>query len=136
MADINLTAVDMAAVPVDGMINEDLMQKIFDVSPVDLPFTDSIGKATSGNFKKDWVRESLAAADPNNARVDGSDSSGDDTVVGERLSNYHQIMSKIIKVSDRGREVDSIDSSDELIRQLMKRGKEIRRDQFQGLLAA
>jgi len=136
MADINLTATDMKAVPVDGMINEDLMQEIFDTSPIDLPFTDSVAKVTSSSFKKDWVRESLAAASADNARVDGSDSSGDDTVVGERLSNYHQIMSKIIKVSDRGREVDSIDSSDELIRQLMKRGKEIRRDQFQGLLAA
>ena len=37
-------------------------------------------------------------------------------------------MSKIIKVSDRGREVDAVGSSDELIRQIMKRGKEIRRD--------
>ena len=53
MADINLTATDMAAVPVDGYINEELMQEIFDTSPMDLPFTDMIASTTSSNFKKD-----------------------------------------------------------------------------------
>lgn len=128
MSTDNLDAVNLAAVPVGGVIHEDLMDQIFDVSPVDLPFTDSIEKDTSDNVKKDWVREDLATANPNNARVDGSTSTGNDTRTGERLANYHQIMSKIVRVSDRGRNVDTVGTSDELIKQLVKRGKEIRRD--------
>lgn len=127
MSSDNLDAVNLAAVPVDGTIHEDLMNKIFDVSPMDLPFTDMIAKGTSTNFKKDWVRENLAAANPLNKRIDGSDSTGNDTRVGERLSNYHQILSKIVRVSDRGQDVDTV-GGDELIKQIMKRGREIRRD--------
>ena len=129
MAADQLDAVNLAAVPVGGQINEDLMQEIFDVSPIDLPFTDAIGKTTSSNFLKEWVRESLVAANPDNARIDGSSSDTlNDTVTGERIQNYHQIMSKTVRVSDRARNVDALGSSDELVRQLMKRGKEIRRD--------
>lgn len=40
----------------------------------------------------------------------------------------HQIATKIVKVSDRGRSSDTIGSSDELVRQLMKRQKALRRD--------
>ena len=125
----NLDAVNLAAVPVNGQIHEDLMDKIFDVSPIDLPFTDAVAKGTSKNFLKEWVREELETANPDNARIDGSSSAGlNDTVVGERLATYHQIMSKTVRVSDRGREVDTVGTADELVRQLIKRGKAIRRD--------
>jgi hypothetical protein len=130
MATGNLDAVDLAAVPVGGTIHEDLMDAIYDVSPVDRPFCDAIGSETSSNTYKEWVREALEAASPTNARVDGSSSAGlNDTVTGERIGNYHQIASKTVRVSDRGREVDTVGSSDELIRQLMKRQRALRRDE-------
>jgi hypothetical protein len=130
MADINLTAFDLAAVAVGGQIHEELMNAIYDVSPVDRPLCDAIGSKDSGNTLTEWVREALEAATPDNARVDGASSAGlDDTVTGERLANYHQIMSKTVRVSDRGRESDTVGSSDELIRQLMKRQRALRRDE-------
>lgn len=130
MATTNLDAVNLAAVPVDGQIHEDLMNKIFDVSPVDRPFIDAIGSDDSDNHYKSWVREALEAATPDNARVDGSSSATiNDTVTGERIGNYHQIMTKTVRVSDRGRNVNTVGSSDELVRQLMKRQKALRRDE-------
>jgi hypothetical protein len=135
MADANLDAVNLAAVPVGGTIHEDLMDAIFDVSPVERPFCDAIGSGSSDNQYKEWVREALEAADPDNAVVDGADAGDDQSVTGERLGNYHQIGSKVVKVSDRGRNVNTVGSSDELIRQLMKRQKALRRDEEAALVS-
>jgi len=129
MSTANLDAVDLAAVPVGGTIHEDVMDQIFNVSPVDRPFCDAIGAGSSDNFLKEWVREALEAADKDNAIVDGADAGADDSVTGERLQNYHQNGEKVVKVSDRGRNVNSIGSSDELARQLMNRQKALRRDE-------
>lgn len=130
MAANQLDAVNLASVPVGGMIHEDLMDAIFDVSPVDRPFRDAIGSTGSSNQYKEWTREALEAANKDNARIDGSSSSGiNDTQVGERLGNYHQIMTKTVRLSDRARNVNAQGSSDELIRQLMKRQKALRRDE-------
>ena len=130
MADLNLTAFDLAAVPVGGHVNEDLMQAIYDVSPEDRPICDAIGSTNSGNTYKEWVREALEAPSAVNKRVDGSSSAGlDDTVTGERIGNYHQIASKTVRVSDRARNSDTVGASDELIRQLMKRQRSLRRDE-------
>ena len=136
MSTTNLDAVDLAAVPVGGTIHEDLMDAIYDVSPVDRPFCDAIGSTDASNTYKEWVREALEASDPDNARVDGSSSAGlNDTVTGERLGNYCQIATKTVRVSDRGREVDTVGSSDELIRQLMKRQRALRRDEEASMLS-
>jgi len=136
MADINLTAADLAAVAVGGQIHEELMDAIYDVSPVDRPFCDAIGSTNSGNTFKEWVREALEAANKDNARVEGSSSSGiDDTVTGERIGNYHQIATKTVRVSDRGRESNTVGSADELIRQLMKRQRALRRDEEAALVS-
>ena len=131
MAANQLDAVNLGAVAVNGQIHEDVMNAIYDVSPVDRPFCDAIsGEGDASNTYKEWVREALEAATKDNARIDGSSSSGlNDTVTGERLGNYCQIMSKTVRVSDRGRNVNTIASGDELIRQLMKRQKALRRDE-------
>lgn len=129
MTAANLDAYDMSQVDVGGTIHEDVMDAIFDISPVDRPFCDAVGTTDAGNTYKEWVREDLEAADKDNAIVDGADASGNDTRTGERLGNHCQIMDKVVRVSDRGRNVDAIGTSDELIRQLMKRQKALRRDE-------
>ena len=129
MAANQLDQVNLSGVAVGGQIREDLMNRIWDISPVDLPFTDSIGRMDSKAHLVEWVREELEAASEDNARVDGSDSTGlNDTVTGERLSSYHQTMTKTVRVSDRARNINGIESNDELLRQVMKRQKALRRD--------
>jgi hypothetical protein len=132
MSTANLDSYDLAGVDIGGTIHEDVMDAIYDVSPVDRPFCDSIGigEGSAGNSFKEWVREQLEDAVSSNKRIDGSSSAGiNDTVTGERIGNYHQIATKTVRVSDRGRNVDAIGTSDELVRQLMKRQKALRRDE-------
>jgi hypothetical protein len=114
---------------VGGTIHEDVMNAIYDISPEDRPFCDATGTTDSGNDYKEWVRESLEASDPDNATIDGADAGTDDSVTGERLGNYHQMMDKVVRVSDRARNSNTIGASDELIRQLMKRQRALRRDE-------
>lgn len=136
MATENLDAVNMSVVATGGTIKEDLMNAIYDVSSEARPFSDATGSDKSGNFHKEWIREALEASDPDNARIDGSSSDGlNDTVTGERIANYHQQMTKTVRVSDRGRNVDSVGSSDELLRQLTKRQKALRRDEEAALVS-
>ena len=129
MSTANLDGYNLSQVSVDGQIHEDLMDQIYDISPEDRPFCDSTGSTESGNDRKEWVREALAQADKDNSVIDGADAGTTDTRTGERLANYHQIAAKTIRVSDRGRESDTVGTSDELIRQVMKRQKELRRDE-------
>lgn len=136
MATENLDAVDLGAVPLKGFINEDLMQKINNISPVTRPFCDSIGSTSAKNTYKEWPMEALEPATPDNARVDGSSSDGlNDTVTGERVGNYCQQATKTVRVSDRGRNVNTVGGSDELIRQLMRRQQALRRDEESSYLS-
>ena len=129
MANTSTDSVALAAVPVGGQIHEDLMDQIFDISPVDRPFCDATGTRQGSNQLSEWVREELAAADATNAAVEGDAAGADQSVTGERLGNYHQIASKVVFVSDRASDVNTVGSSDELIKQVMKRQKELRRDE-------
>jgi len=136
MAANQLDEVNLSGVAVGGQINEDVMNAINDVSPVDRPFCDAIGSGKSENHYKEWVRESLEAANKDNARIDGSSSDGiNDTVTGERVGNYHQIMTKTVRVSDRGRNSNTIGTTDELVKQLMKRQRALRRDEEAALVS-
>ena len=129
MTAANTDAYDLSQVDIGGTIHEDVMDAIFDISPVDRPFCDSIGSTDAGNPYNTWVREALEAADKDNAIIDGADAGTKDEELGERLGNHHQYMDKVVRVSTRSRNVDTIGTSDELIRQLMKRQKALRRDE-------
>jgi len=138
MSSANYDSYKSKALPTgnDGLIKEDVMDQIFDVSPIDRPFCDAIGKGTSSNTLKEWLRESLATPNADNAIVEGADASGDDTITGERFSNAHQLMSKTVKVSDRLRDVDTVGSSDELVRQIMINQKSLKRDEEAALTSS
>lgn len=128
MSTANLDSADLGAVAYGGLINEDVMQSIFNISPVDLPFMDMIGTETSSNSYKEWTQDSLAAVNTSNAIVDGADAGANNAKTGKRVGNQHQISEKVVKVSDRARNVDTIGRADELVYQLMNRQKELKRD--------
>ena len=113
-----------------------LMQKINDISPVTRPFCDNIASGTASNTFKEWPMEALEPANPNNARVDGSSSDGiNDTVTGERVGNYCQQATKTVRVSDRGRNVNTVGGSDELVRQVMRSQISLKRDEESSYLS-
>lgn len=128
MATFNLDSADLKGVLVGGLIREDVMNKIWDISRIPLPFTDMIGTGSAKNEYKEWTRDELAAPDVANAVVDGSDASGDDTKTGDRVGNHHQISDKVVRVSFRADASDTIGRAKELSYQLMRRQQELRRD--------
>ena len=129
MSSANLDAADLSAVDFGGLINEDVMQQIWDISNIPLPFSDRIASDTVGNAFSEWTQDRLQAVDLSNAHVDGEDTIGDqDTNVGKRVGNHCQISTKTVKVSTRARESSTIGFSDTLAYQIMMRQRELRRD--------
>ena len=128
MADENLDAANLAAVLRGGIINESVLQQIFDVSNIPLVFTDRISSMGTKNQQHEWTVDRLQDVDVDNAVVDGSDAEGDDSNTGLRVANRHQILTKQLAVSTRARNVDTIGFSDTLAYQVMMRNREIRRD--------
>lgn len=123
-----LDSFDLKSVAYGGVINEDVMQKIFDISEISLPLTSRIGTDSVKNSYKEWVTDDLGDPDVTNAVNDGTDAVGDDTTTGARVGNHCQISVKNISVSTRARNSDTIGYADELARQVMRGQERLRRD--------
>lgn len=128
MAAGNLDSADLKGVAYQGLIREDVMNKIWDISRIPLPLTDMIGTDECKNSYKEWTTDELATPDTTNAKIDGQDLTGNDTATGARVGNHCQISTKIVQVSTRARESDVIGQSDALAYQVMMRQQELRRD--------
>lgn len=123
---INHTVAD--SVKFGGIIREDVMDKIWDISNIPLPFTDAIGKSTHKNRRFEWVTDELRAPVINNAVIEGADITQDDTKLGARLSNMTQIATKGVKTTHTLEAVNSIGNMATLAYQIKERQKELRRD--------
>jgi hypothetical protein len=128
MSTANLDSADLKGVAFGGLIREDVMNKIWDISRIPLPFTDMVGTGSAKNEYKEWTTDELAAPDVTNAVVDGSDATGNNTATGARVGNHHQISDKVVRVSYRADASDTIGRAKELSYQLMRRQQELRRD--------
>ena len=119
----------LRAVAFNGLISEDVMNQIWDISRIPLPLTDAIGSDSHGNEYCEWTQDRLQAAVTDNAQIDGADTiSIDDTNSGVRVGNNSQISVKVVKVSTRAQESDTIGFSNALAYQVMMRQRELRRD--------
>ena len=129
MATANTDSADLKAVTFGGLITEDVMSKIWDISRIPLPFTDMVGTGSATNEYKEWTIDALAAPDVANAVIDGADAqSGNDNVLGTRVGNHHQISDKVVRVSYRADASNTIGRAKELSYQLMRRQQELKRD--------
>ena len=114
------TSVDMVGVEAGGVVSEDVMAELYNLSPVDRPLIDSIGRTTSHNPLKEFTDKELSAASAANAYYQNQDLSAvDDTNFGLRYGNYHQIMLKSIKMSTQGRASKTTYDEDEYLLHLV-----------------
>jgi len=111
-----------------GLVPEDVMSKIWNISAIPLPFTDAVGTDTHGNSYAEWTKDVLAAPSTSNAIVDGADASGDSNTLGTRVGNHSQISVKIVSASTRAKAGDTIGQGDAFAYQLMMRQQELKRD--------
>ena len=128
MATANLDGADLLAVVKDGLINPDIMQQIFDISDIPLPFTDRIASGSHDNPAPSWTLDRLADPDLTNAVVDGDDAGADESAVGIRVNQQSQISQKTLRVSTRAQDTNTIGFANSLAYQVMMRGNEARRD--------
>lgn len=128
MAASNLDSADLKAVQAGGLIREDVMEKVWDISSIPLPFSDRIGGGTAENEYSEWTQDKLKDQNPDNAVVDGADIAQNDTGTGKRLGNHHQISVKEVQISSRAESSDSIGNVGSLAYQVMMRQRELRRD--------
>jgi len=128
MSTANLDSADLKAGLGGSQIREEVMNKIFDLSRIPLPFTDMVGSGTCKNEYTEWLEDDLGDPDVTNAVVDGSDASGNDTVIGTRQGNHHQISDKTVRVSYRADASDTIARANELAHQIKRRQQNLRRD--------
>lgn len=128
MATTNLDSADLKGVQRGGLIRESVMNRIWDISRIPLPFTDMISSGSHDNEYTEWTTDELAAPDITNAVVDGADATGNDTKTGARVGNHSQISDKVVKVSYRADASNTIGRAKELSYQLIRRQQELRRD--------
>ena len=109
---------------------EDLTDEIYNIAPTDTPFLQRVARVKAKARSHEWQTDTLAAA-ATNAHIEGDDSSivnGHTSVPTVRLNNKTQIFKKIMQVSGTQEVVDKAGRDSEIAYQLMKRGKEIKRD--------
>jgi hypothetical protein len=126
MANLNAPALESALY--GGVIREDVMDKIFDISNVPLPFTDLCSKGTHTNRRVEFVTDELAAPVANNAVIEGAEITQNNTKIGLRLGNWTQIAVKNVIITTTAEASNGIGGMNSLSYQIKERQKELRRD--------
>ncbi len=106
---------------------EDLEDLIWDVSPMETPFSKMIKKGKATAKYSEWQTDALAAAG-SNAVIEGDDATVDTATPTVRLRNYCQILDKVISVTGTQEVVDKAGRDSEIAYQTAKRMKELKRD--------
>ncbi|MCA7085845.1 DUF5309 domain-containing protein [Cupriavidus sp. DB3] len=106
---------------------EDMIDKIFNVSPTDTPLTSSIAKVEATGVYHEWQRDQLRAPNPDNAAIEGADATYGQQAPTQRLGNRCQIVSDTFKISGTQNKVRHAGGS-ELKRLKAKKMIELKKD--------
>ena len=130
MSSTNLDAFNLDQANLDGVIHEDVMDQIFDISKIPLPFADRASMGSHSNQYFSWRMDVLNPPVVDGQLIDGQTVTGEANVtkVGRRVGNHSEIVGKRVEVSTRAQEVNTIAYANELAYQLSQRQSELRRD--------
>jgi hypothetical protein len=109
-------------------IREDLSDVITLTDPMEVPFYSGIRKGSAKSRTPEHLVDSLAAPTPDNKNIEGDTAANDAGSQPVRIKNVVQLMDKVVEVSSTAQAVDSAGRSNELSYQLVKKGKELKRD--------
>lgn len=123
-----LSSADLKAVDYRGTIAEDVMNRIWDISRIPLPFTDLVGSDSVSNAYAEWITDRLADPELGGWVVDGADSDQNDSRTGKRLGNHCGILTREVQVTERAQASRTIGTGNELSYQVMMRQRELRRN--------
>lgn len=115
-------------------IRESLADVIYDISPTETPFLSAVAQTDVSARLHEWQTDALAAA-ANNAAIEGDNAPATVSTPTVKVNNRTQISTKDARVSGSARAVDTAGRADELDYQVLKRGRELKRDMETALLA-
>ena len=107
---------------------EDLTDVIYNISPTETPFLNSVGKSKATAIYHEWQTDSLASVNTSNAAVEGATASDATISPTVRVGNRTQISQKTIKISGTLDAVNKAGRKSEKAYQLAKASSEIKRD--------
>ena len=114
-------------------IREDLSNIIYNISPTETPFLNSVGRGSCDNTQFEWQTDELSGAG-NNRQKEGDDYASTAATEPRRLSNYTQISATQVQSSGTAEAVDFAGRKSTQAYQLAKRAKEMKRDMEKMLL--
>jgi hypothetical protein len=116
-----------------GALREDLMDIIYDISPMDTVFMSKAGRGTAKSTTHEWLTDSLTAPAAN-AAIEGDAFSATARTLPARLKNYTQISRKEFEVTGTAQKVDNAGMRELLAYHTARAGKELKRDMETGFL--
>lgn len=123
---------DLKSVTAGGLIREDVLDQIFDISDIPTPFLDMTQGSSYENPYHEWTEDKLAAPNTGNKVVSGSDvtsaMNNAGSPNGKRVGNHAQISIKTVQITDRMGAIAAIGRSNEMGYQTAMRLQELRRD--------
>ena len=130
MSATNLDAHDLNIRNLGGVINESVLQAVFDISNVELPYTQRAGVGSHDNQNHTWRMDKLAAPAIDGQLIDGQTvtTEANATKVGRRVGNHSEIVGLRVEVSTRAQRVDTIGYANEHAYQISRRNIELRRN--------
>ena len=111
-----------------GNVPEDVINALFDISPINGPFTMRIAHEGATSSIKEWLDHVLATPNKDNAIIDGAAASDDSTTQGERFKQQMQLYERGIVLGDQASNSDGFGNITQFETQLEKRVNELQRD--------
>lgn len=111
-----------------GNVPEDVINALYDISPLDRPVTGRISHISAASARKEWLDHVLRAPKADNAIIDGSAAVADDTSQGTRYWQSMQLAEAGIVLGDQASESDGFGNITKFETQLEKRVNELYRD--------
>lgn len=134
MAHAGETAEDLQDVALSGAISESTIKALFDVSNVNLPLLDRIGRGTANHPEHSWMQDRLNTPAANSV-ADGEQAVSAVTGNQRRVWNFCNIAAHRFITSERAIAVDPIGYANNLAKGVRDRSLEVMRD-FELMLTA
>jgi hypothetical protein len=107
---------------------EDLVDAIYLDSPTETPLLSQLERVKATAVYHEWQKQSLEAANTDNAVLEGADAVTDAATPTVRLGNYSQISDKVPRVSGTQEVVEHAGRSSEMDKQVALKTKELKID--------
>lgn len=107
---------------------EDLIDKIYKTSPTETPLVSQLERVKATAVNHEWQTQALAAADTDNAVLEGDDAVTDAATPTVRLGNIAQISDKVPRVAGTQQAVEHAGRSNEMDYQVGLKTQELKID--------